>query len=143
MDRRIVIVLVAVVAVAALFFVLRPEEDDEPAAATTVATTTVATTTTAPVTTTAPERPKVSEIAIRDGTVVGGRLDARVEEGDLVELRVFADVTDEVHLHGYDLTAPVTPQKFARLRFRATLTGRFEVELEDRHLHIGQLTVTP
>jgi hypothetical protein len=48
-----------------------------------------------------------------------------------------------VHLHGYDVMVDVAPGKPARLRFKATIPGRFEVELEDRGLHIAELEVRP
>jgi hypothetical protein len=56
---------------------------------------------------------------------------------------VRADVSDHVHLHGYDIMRDVSPGRPARLRFRATIPGRFEVELEDRRLQIAQLEVRP
>ena len=49
-----------------------------------------------------------------------------------------------IHVHGYDLVAGVGPGlPPARIRFRATTPGRFEVELEDRRLQIAQLEVRP
>ena len=55
-----------------------------------------------------------------------------------------SDVADEVHVHGYDLMADVAPgQAGARSQFTANLTGRFEIELEDRGKQIAQLTVLP
>jgi len=48
-----------------------------------------------------------------------------------------------VHVHGYDLMADVAPGKPARIDFTANLTGRFEIELEDRGKQIAQLTVLP
>jgi hypothetical protein len=56
---------------------------------------------------------------------------------------VRADVSDHVHLHGYDVFRDVSPGGPARLRFRATIPGRFEVELEDRKLQIAQIEVRP
>ena len=66
-----------------------------------------------------------------------------VTEGDVVVVSVRSDVVDHVHVHGYDLMADVAPGKPARVRFRASLTGRFEIELEDRGEQIAQLTVLP
>ena len=56
---------------------------------------------------------------------------------------VRSDVADEVHVHGYDLMADVAPGKPVRIEFTANLTGRFEIELEDRGKQIAQLTVLP
>jgi hypothetical protein len=40
-------------------------------------------------------------------------------------------VADEVHVHGYDLTAALTPGQPTELTFAATIPGVFEVELHD------------
>jgi hypothetical protein len=66
-----------------------------------------------------------------------------VEPGTRVEIEVKADTTDEVHVHGYDLMADVSPQRKARVRFRADVAGIFEVELEDAGLLLFRLEVTP
>ena len=48
-----------------------------------------------------------------------------------------------MHLHGYDIMRDVAAGGTARIRFKATLPGRFEVELEDRGVPIADLTVQP
>ena len=58
-------------------------------------------------------------------------------------LVVRSALADEVHLHGYDLTADVAAGGTVRIRFKATIVGRFEIELEDRGLPIGELEVRP
>jgi hypothetical protein len=68
---------------------------------------------------------------------------ARLERGERAVLIVRSDVSDHVHLHGYDIFRDVSPARPARLRFRATIPGRFEVELEDRRLQIAQIEVRP
>jgi hypothetical protein len=66
-----------------------------------------------------------------------------VDKGDRVVLVVRSDVADEVHLHGYDLSRDVEAGGQARIPFRATIAGRFEVELEERGVPIAELTVEP
>jgi hypothetical protein len=66
-----------------------------------------------------------------------------VKQGKQFVLIVSADVSDHVHLHGYDLMADVAPGRPARIRFKASIAGRFEIELENRGLLIGQLEVRP
>ena len=66
-----------------------------------------------------------------------------MEQGERVVLVVRSNVADHVHVHGYDLFADVAPGASARLAFRATIPGRFEIELEDRHVQIAELTVQP
>jgi hypothetical protein len=66
-----------------------------------------------------------------------------VERGRRVRLVVGADVSDHVHLHGYDIMRDVALGRPAVIRFRATMPGRFEVELEDRGLQIAEIEVRP
>jgi hypothetical protein len=120
--------------------------DDESAPTTTIGTTSTETSTTETTTTaTTPPAsgPVTIGIAVREGRPVGGIARPTVEQGDRVQLVVRADVSDHVHLHGYDRMADVAPGRPARLRFRASIPGRFEVELEDRGLQIAELTVRP
>ena len=67
----------------------------------------------------------------------------RFEQGDTVKFRVRVDVTDHVHVHGYDLMKDVTPGKTVTFSFPAEITGIFEIELEDRAEEIAQLRVDP
>lgn len=147
---RLLIGLGVVVALVALFLVLRPGNDDEGVAATTTAVT--APTTVEPIptetetepSTTAPGPASVPlDVTIRGGEPVGGIVRVTATKGDTVVVVVRSDVVDHVHVHGYDLMADVAPGKPARMQFKASLTGRFEIELEDRGKQIAQLTVLP
>jgi hypothetical protein len=90
-----------------------------------------------------PPGPVRARITVAGGDVVGGRRLLKVKQGKQFVLTVNADVSDHVHLHGYDLMADVAPAKPARIRFKASIAGRFEIELENRGLLIGQLEVRP
>ena len=143
---KVVLGLAGAAILVALFLLLRPDDDDDdeqavppPPPATTTTRTTTRTTTTTP----KPAGPTTIRILVRGGRVVGGLRRARLEQGDRAVLVVRADVADHVHLHGYDIMRDVAPGRPARLRFRATIPGRFEVELEDRRLQIAQLEVRP
>jgi nucleotide-binding universal stress UspA family protein len=143
---RVLIGLAAAVALVVLFLVFRPGGDDGETAPTTTATTTAATestgaATTAP-TTTAP-KPVQIVVRVRGGKPVDGIVRAQAKKGDPVVVIVGSDVSDEVHVHGYDLMVDVAPGRPVRIRFDATLTGRFEIELEQRGEQIAQLTVLP
>jgi hypothetical protein len=79
-------------------------------------------------------------------TVAGGKVSpptgrVKVAKGSTVTLQVTSDVADEIHLHGYDKSVDVEKGGTAKLTFRATLTGVFEVELENRALQLTQLQV--
>jgi hypothetical protein len=151
-DRRLLYVLLAVAALAALFVFLRPGDDgsDSSAGATVpelepvpTETTPTETTATAPTPTTTPTltRPEVTRWRIDSRDNELDRL--TVDSGTRVRIVVIADVRDHVHVHGYDLTADVGPGSPAVIPFRATLEGRFEIELEDRGREIAQLSVRP
>jgi hypothetical protein len=149
--NKVVLGLAGAAILVALFVVLRPGDDDDeeasppppPTTATTTRTRATTTTTRATTTKPRPTGPTAIRIVVRGGRVVGGLRRARLERGERTVLVVRADVSDHVHLHGYDIMRDVSPGRPARLRFRATIPGRFEVELEDRRLQIAQLEVRP
>jgi hypothetical protein len=153
--RKIALIAAALGLLLSLFLALRPDDDDEQdAAPTTTAPTTTAPATTeppatteAPPTTTEPPPPPPNRVTIRlrvvGGQPVPGIRRAKVKQGRQVTIVTTADVSDHIHLHGYDLTADVAPGSPARIRFRATIPGRFEVELEERGIQIADLSVTP
>ena len=115
---------------------------------TTTTEPTVTETTTQPTTqptTTEPEPagPTIVRIDVVNGAPEGGIVRETVTEGDRVVVVVRSDVADEIHLHGYDVSRPVRAGGTARLPFRATIPGRFEVELEERGVTIGDIAVRP
>ncbi|HUF02153.1 MAG TPA: hypothetical protein VMN35_06985 [Gaiellaceae bacterium] len=118
--------------------------DDEAAPPTTTQTTVTQTTTeTETETTPTPPVPTTIRIRVRDGRPLDGIARPSVRQGERVVLVVSSNVSDHVHVHGCDLFADVAPGRNARIAFRATIPGRFEIELEDRHVQIAELTVRP
>ncbi|MFB3738653.1 MAG: hypothetical protein ACE14W_06780 [Candidatus Velamenicoccus archaeovorus] len=82
------------------------------------------------------------DVTVRNGTVQGpGELE--VTRGQRVRIVVDADVTDEVHVHGYDLHGDVAPGSPAEIVFAADAPGVFEVELEDAGRLLFELRVSP
>jgi hypothetical protein len=146
--RRAIGVLVIAVALlagglaAALVVTACGSDDDEAGETTTETTTATQTTTTTTATTQPPPPPSPTELRVRvvDGAPRGGIVRETV---DRVVVIVTSNVSDQVHVHGYDRTADVGPGKRARIAFRAKLPGRFVIELEDRHAQIAELTVNP
>jgi cytoskeletal protein RodZ len=144
------VIILAVV----LFIALRPD-DSEPAANTTSEalttteqttseeTTSEETTTEETTTTTPSDQPQRVSVVYQNGEVVGGVVQADIQEGSQVLLVVRADVSDEVHVHGYDLSTDVTPEQPARITFRADVPGEFDVELEELSAPLAVLTVNP
>jgi len=117
--------------------------DDSSNKSSTDSTTEETTTTTADTETTTTEaaKPTAVRIVVVDGAPQGGIVRQTLSQGDRVVLVVKSDVSDEIHLHGYDKSTDVTAGGTARLPFTATLPGRFEVELESRGVQIADLTV--
>jgi hypothetical protein len=119
-------------------------DDNDTTAATTTDTTTTETTTSETTTTTPPPaQPAVVRIMVVDGAPQGGIVRKTVSQGDQVVLVVTSDVADEIHLHGYDESRDVEAGGTVRLPFKATIPGRFEVELESRGVQIADISVEP
>ena len=104
---------------------------------------TTTTTTTSETTTTAAASPIVVTVVVENGAPKGGIVRQTVSKGDHVVLVVTSDVADEIHLHGYDKSKNVPAGGTIRLPFVASVPGRFVVELEQRGVQIGDLTVNP
>jgi hypothetical protein len=144
-DRRLLYVLLAIAALVGLFVVLRPEDDAGGAGGTRTVTT--------PTAEPAPVEPAPTETTptVTKPKVTRWLVDSRDEKLDRltvpkdtrVQIVVIADVADHVHVHGYDLMSDVAPGSPAVVNFAAKLSGRFEIELEDRGRQIAQLTVQP
>jgi len=81
-------------------------------------------------------------ITVSGGKVQGGVQTNDVPLGSTVTLTVTSDVSDEVHVHGYDKKADVTAGSYATIAFTADIPGQFEVELENAHLKIVELKVS-
>ena len=87
--------------------------------------------------------PSVPTIVVRDAKPVGGVQDLGFKKGGNIRFRVRSDVTDEVHLHGYDIPQPVKAGGSVEFNVPATIEGVFEVELEERVVPLAEVTVSP
>ena len=105
--------------------------------------------------TTASNDAKVIDLAIANRATTLTREDLRVSQGDTVRLKFTADEHGEIHLHGYDLTAQVSPEHPGQLEFIAENAGAFGInfhvfaagKMEDddhsgQHGHSGSATET-
>ena len=70
---------------------------------------------------------QVINLAIAGRATTLTRDDLRVSQGDTVRLAFTSDEPGEVHLHGYDLTAEVSPDHPGELVFAATTAGAFGI----------------
>jgi hypothetical protein len=82
-------------------------------------------------------------VTVVGGVPEGGVVRESTDKGDRVVVLVTSDVADEVHVHGYDVTADVAPGEDATLELVADIEGIFEIELEERALLIAKLEVRP
>lgn len=82
---------------------------------------------------------KAFDLTIQGGQVVGGTKSVRVTEGDKVTLNMISDTALEIHLHGYDIEAEVTPGTPARMSFEAFATGRFPISVHGADQHESTL----
>jgi hypothetical protein len=107
-----------------------PDATDDAASSTSTSarSTTSSTSEAAPTT---PEGPRIEVYYGVGGEVTGDTGRVPVPLGETVTLVVETVAPDQVHVHGYDLTAEVSPFSPAQFTFEATLPGVFEVELHD------------
>ena len=144
--RTVALIAAGLGLIVSLYFALSPGGDDNAAPTTPTAaqTTTAATTTEPQVTTTAPAEPQAVQISV---SVPGDKAPTvkhfTIKQGSQVVFVVKSELADEVHLHGYDLSADVAPGEPATIRFKANAPGLFEAELESRSLPIAELEVRP
>lgn len=117
MARKLIILLVGQAALVALFFLLRPA---------------------LPI---GGPQERTIDVAIAGNTMTPGEI--VVEGGDNVTLRVVADRSLRLHVHGYDLQLRTVPGETVTLEFGANLTGQFVIEDEDTQAMFGTIIVRP
>lgn len=145
-QRLIFLGIAAAIAVVAVIVLTSAGSDEEEAATAGSEAAPTATATATPAgdaaetpTETPTPTPKPKPPLVRQGKVT----ELRFEQGDRIRFRVRADVADHVHVHGYDLMKDVAPGQTIAFSFEATITGIFEIELEDSGELIAELRVDP
>ena len=68
-------------------------------------------------------------VEVVGGTPVGGYQRVEIDLGSVVALRVTADTSDELHVHGYDILRDVSDGHPVHFAFTAEIPGVWEVEL--------------
>ncbi len=133
---------IAAIALIAAFVFLRPSSDT-PSSSSTTTTTTAPTTPQADTTPTAtgqPARPKPDPGPLLTDAKV---TTIKVRQGETVRFRVRSTGPEELHVHGYDLVRPLAAGETRSVVFKATITGIFEIELEESATQIAKLEVDP
>jgi hypothetical protein len=156
--RKVALIAAGLGLIVSLFVALRSNDDEGSPATTATVATTVETATEAPPpteappaetteapppATTAPAGPVELSYTVVGGLPEGGIARDTVDLDSDVVVTVTSDVADEVHVHGYDLSADVAPGAPATIRFEANAPGRFEIELEHTGVQIAELEVRP
>jgi hypothetical protein len=90
-----------------------------------------------------PTKPSIPTVVIKNGKPVGGITELTYNEGDQIRFKVDSDVSDEIHVHGYELMKDVEAGGSVSFDFPATIEGVFEAELEGRKERIIEFTVNP
>jgi hypothetical protein len=67
----------------------------------------------------------------------------KFKEGEKVKLNIISDISDEAHLHGYDISSKLSSNSTSTLEFLATKSGRFPMELEKNGKEIAIIEVYP
>ena len=94
-------------------------------------------------TTAAPSKPAVRQVTVKGGKPLGGVQQITVSKGDPVRFAVHSDVSDEIHVHGFNFHKDVTAGGTVSFSFPAKMDGEFEIELEGRKEQIANLVVNP
>jgi hypothetical protein len=121
------LVLLGVVVVAVVLFAILSGGDDSSSSSTTTDAGTG----------------KTAVIQIRDGEPIGGIQDLTFTEGGTIRFTVKSDHAWEIHFHGYDIPQDVKAGGSTTFNVPATISGVFEVEIEDTATQIAQITVEP
>src|SRR4051794_22850353 len=93
--------------------------------------------------TSTPAVPGAQTINVVNGQPQGGVKTVTFKKGDQAVLKVNSDTADEIHVHGYDLMKDVEKGGSVTFTFKATIDGRFEVDLETAGPQIATPEVTP
>lgn len=119
----VVLVVVAVVLYVGLWFVLKPSA-------------------LMPSSAEQPQQHIRYNLTIGQAGVMGPRV-MTVQQGTWVDISLVSDRADELHLHGYGKVIDLHPGEMATLRFKAGVSGRFELESHRSHQLVSVLEVYP
>jgi len=81
---------------------------------------------------TAQAEERVFELAIHSDAPTAEPAVLTARQNDQVVVRLSSDKPLQIHLHGYDIEKDVVPNVVTPLRFTATATGRFPIEIHSK-----------
>lgn len=88
-------------------------------------------------------KPAVPTIVIRNGKPVGGVMELTYDAGGQIRFKVDSDVSEEIHVHGYDVMKEVEAGGSVSFDIPADIEGVFEAEMEGQGVQIAEITVNP
>lgn len=83
------------------------------------------------------------EIVIQNKKIVSGPVTIKVNQGEDITIKITSNEEEEFHVHAYDESVELEPNKQATLSFNTKLSGRFPFELERSKTDLGALEVQP
>src|SRR3954453_2154844 len=135
-GRRLALIGLVVVIAVVSFVIAKSGSDDKKTTATTSTTNGVT------VKGSGPQDVPV-QLVVKNGKPVGGVKKIKATKGDPVKFTVDSDVSDEIHVHGYDFMKDVKKGGSASFDFPAKIDGVFVIELEKRGEQVASLEVEP
>ena len=148
-TARVTFAVLAVVVLVVAFVALRPAAKDEETTAETPTVTATATASSTPAAgateTPTPSATPTPEPTVDPGPLLTGSkvVKLRFDKGETVRFRVRSSKAEEVHVHGYDIKKDLQAGQTAKVSFKATIDGIFEIEFEDSATQIAELRVDP
>jgi hypothetical protein len=88
-------------------------------------------------------RRSVVDLTVQGGKLKSGPTIIKLVQGQSLTIRIIADRSDELHLHGYDLHLVLSPNETATLAISAEQSGRFTYELHQANMELGAIEVYP
>jgi len=142
-TARVGVGVVLIAAAVILFVALKGGDGSGDSATGPTATGTTATGNQAGSTANNAARPATPTIVVKNGGPAGGVRELDYTQGEEIRFKVDSDVSDEVHVHGYDVMKDVEAGGSVSFGFPADIEGIFEVELEGRTQQIAEIRVNP
>jgi hypothetical protein len=87
--------------------------------------------------------PTVQTVVVKNAKPVGGIKTLKFNKGGTINFKVQSDTADEIHFHGYDIGKDVEAGGSVTFNVKATIDGKFVVELENHKQQIASVEVAP
>lgn len=139
MQSRVTYVVIGLAIVIGLLFIFKPKMQDAPLSP----TQPVAKEKESVSTVTPKSNKKTFDLVVTNKKLSSGESILKANQGDEVTITIISDEPEELHLHAYDKSVALTPNKKETLTFIADISGRFPFELEHSGIELGSLEVQP